>query len=239
MFSREDIMNLFRVSSVIILFSTLFSASCGNSTPPGSSSAGALTAESALNNLTARPFGRHTLNATGSGYLVEFMRPDVRAKLDEEPVGDGDASYDPSAAGGVMSSETETESSSESSTEGGDQAAPGEHDEGYASSSRLDTLKYSWARKGFGDAVKSQPTNNGVIILYADENTYDVQRLTGFVEGGRNQIAERSGLGNERIQVVFGGYRAMPQVELWVIPEGGVMPEFKPDSRSESSSSEN
>ena len=232
-------MNLFRASSVIILFSTLFSASCGKSTPPGSSSAGALTADSALINSAARPFGRHTLNATGSGSLVEFMRPEVRARLGEEPVGDGDGSYDPSASGDVMSSETETRSPSESSAETGDQAVPGEHDEGYASSSRLDTLKYSWARKGFGDAVKSQPTNNGVIILYADDNTYDIQRLIGFVEGGRNQVAELSGLGNERIQVVFGGYRAMPQVELWVIPDGGQMPEFKPDSRSESLKSEN
>ena len=232
-------MKLFRASSVIILFSTLFSASCGKGTPPGSSSAGALTADSTFSRPAARPFGRHTLNVSGSNHLVEFMRPEARAKLDGEPIGDGDGSYDPSAAGSVMSGENETETPGDSSTESSEQNATGEHDGGYSSSSRLDTLRYSWARKGFGDAVKSQPTNNGVIVLYADENTYDVQRLMGFVEGGRNQIAELSGLGSERIQVVYGGYRSMPQVELWVIPEGGPMPEFKPDSRSESSGSEN
>ena len=191
-----------------------------------------------MNNLAARPFGRHTLNATGSGYLAEFMRPDVRAKLDEEPVGDGDASYDPSAAASVISSDAETESN-ELSTEGGEQPVSGEHDDGSTSASRIDTLKYSWARKGFGEAVNAKPTNNGVIVLYADENTYDLERLMRFVEGGRDQIAELSGIGNERIPVVFGGYRAMPQVELWVIPEGGAMPEFKPDSRLESSGSGN
>ena len=173
-------MNLFRAFSVIILFSTLISASCAKSTPPGSSSAGALTVDTTLNNLAARPFGRHTLNATGSGYLTEFMRPDVRAKLDER----------------------------------------------------------SWAHTA--PIVFCQiAVNNGVIVLYADENTYDLERLMRFVEGGRNQIAELSGIGNERIPVVFGGYRAMPQVELWVIPEGGSMPEFKPDSRLESSGSGN
>ena len=95
------------------------------------------------------------------------------------------------------------------------------------------------AKKGFGDAIKANPTNNGVIVLYADENTYDLERLVGFVEGGRNQIAELSALGSERIQVVFGGYRAVPQVELWVVPEGGSMPEFKADERSGSSAQSN
>ncbi len=220
----------------------LFSASCGRATTPSSSdSAGALTANSAINNLAARPFGRHTLNAAGSNYLSEFMFPEVRARLDEEPVGDADSSYDPATVEpNTSADEPQTESASgETQNDEAGQPRAEESEDAYPSGARLDTLKYSWAKKTFGEAVKANPTNNGVIVLYADENYYDVSRLMGFIEEGRNRIAEGSALGGERFQVVFGGYRAVPQVELWVVPEGGPMPEFKTDDRSKPAQSEN
>ena len=112
------------------------------------------------------------------------------------------------------------------------QPAAGENKRTIHAGSRLDTLKYSWAKKAFGDAVKANPTNTGVIVLYADENYYDAERLTRYVEEGRDRIAESSAIPGDRIQVVFGGYRAVPQVEIWVVPQGGPMPEFKTDDRS-------
>jgi hypothetical protein len=127
---------------------------------------------------------------------------------------------------------------SESASGGGDQneeaqqQVAADSEESYPAGSRLDTLKFSWAKKAFGDALNASATNNGVIVLYADENYYDVERLTGFVEDGRNRIAEMSGIGGERIQVVFGGYRSAPQIELWVVPQGSPMPEFKTEDRS-------
>ncbi|MEP7148130.1 MAG: hypothetical protein ABI857_04545 [Acidobacteriota bacterium] len=223
-------MKLYRSVAVVIFLSTLFSASCAK-TPPPSSSAGALTVNSAL---AARPFARQTLNAAGSNYLNEYLLPEVRARLDEEPVGDADSDYDPAAIdlGTSSSDQPMGESPGEGQTEEAQQSVTTDNDESFPTGSRLDTLKYSWAKKAFGEAVNASPENTGVIVLYVDEYHYDVERLTRFVEEGRNRIAEMSNVGGERIQVVFGGYRAVPQVELWIVPPGGPMPEFKADDRS-------
>ena len=78
-----------------------------------------------------------------------------------------------------------------------------------------------------------------MIVLYADENYYDINSLMAFVEDGRSRIAKRSGIESDRIQVVFGGYRGVPQVELWLVPDGGPMPEFRTDDRSKTSGPEN
>jgi hypothetical protein len=226
-------MRLFRSFTVVIILSTFLSAACGKSSVETSttSSAGALTANSALNAAPKR-FARHSWNTGGSNYLNEFILPDVRSRLDEEPVGDTDGGYDSSAASDVIVplEESQSEPVGEGQPEDVQQQQISS-DDAAMGTTRLDTIKYSWARKNFGDAVNASPTNNGVIVLYADEHYYDVERLMAFVEGGRNRIAEMSGIGGERIQVVFGGYRALPQVELWVVPEGGPMPEFKADDR--------
>lgn len=224
-----------RSIALIIFISTLLSASCSRATTPtSSSSAGVLTANSALNNLTARPFSRQILNSAGSNYLNEFILPEVRARLDEEPVGDTDGGFDPSTIDPATSSDQagQSEPPAEAQNEDTQQPAAGENEDGYSSGSRLDTLKYAWAKKAFGDAVKANPTNSGVIILYADDKYFDAERLTRFVEEGRDRIAESSAIPGNRIQVAFGGYRAVPQVELWVVPQGGPMPEFKTEDRS-------
>lgn len=231
-------MRLFRSVTVVIILSTLFSAACGKAAvePSSSSSAGALTANSAFNNMAPKRFARHGLNSGGAGYLNEFVRPELRGRLDEEPAGDTDAGYDPGAADqSAPAEQSQTELASEAQSEDAQLQQPSTSEDLPTGTARLDTLKYSWATKAFGDAVKAGATNNGVIVLYADENYYDIERLMGFVEGGRNRIADVSGLGGERIQVVFGGYRALPQVELWVLPQGSPMPEFKTDERGKSS----
>ena len=232
-------MRFFRSITVVIILSTFFTAACGKAdvNTSSSSSAGALTANSAFNTLGPKRFARHGLNSSGASYLNEFVRPEVRARLDEEPTGDTDAGFDPGAVGQNGSEdqpqpETAGEGESQEVQQTTSEDAP-------AGTARLDTLKYSWATKSFGDAVKSAPTNSGVIVLYADENHYDIERLTGYVQSGRNRIAETSGVSGDRIQVVFGGYRAMPQVELWVLPQGSPMPEFKTDDRGKASEPEN
>ena len=193
-----------------------------------------------MNNVAARPFGRHTLNSAGSNYLSEYILPEVRARLDEEPVGDADSSFDPGTVEPNMpADDPQPEAGEETQNEEVAQSRSEPNEDTNPSGIRLDTLKYSWATKAFGDAVKASPTNNGVIVLYADENYYDVSRLMGFIEDGRNRVAEASALGGERIQVLFGGYRAVPQVELWVVPDGAAMPEFKPDDRSKPAESAN
>ena len=214
----------------------LVSTSCSkDAPPPSSSSAGALTANASLN-LAARPFAKHQLNTPGFHYMNDFIRPDVRARMDEEPVGDADGGYDPATVEPV-SPPDEAGPEPEARNEEPEQPQ-GSTDESPAGIS-LESAKFVWAKKSFGDAVKASPTSQGVIVLYADENYFDTERLMAYIQEGRDRIVEASGAPSERIQVVYGGYRSMPQVELWVIREGETMPEFKPDDRSKASQPEN
>lgn len=224
-------MNFYRSLTLTLLLAMFLSTSCSNAaTPNSSSSAGALTANSAITTTAARPFGRHQLNTSGFYFLNEFMRPEVRARMDEEPTGDTDGGYDPSTVDSGMSQTQEENAPAESQTEE-PQAQTGD-EETAATADRPDTMKFAWAKKSYADAIKASPTSSGVIVLYADEQYYDLERLTAYIEQGRNSIADSSGIGPERIQVVFGGYRATPQVELWVLRDGETLPEFKPDDRS-------
>jgi len=219
-------------SATVILFVSIFSSiGCSTtSVPPASSSAGALTANSAAINTIPRPFEKHSLNS--GNYLNQFIRPEIRAKLDEEPTGDADASYDPSTSDTSSSADQpQTETAAEPQGDTAEQHPAAESDESYRDGARLDTLKFAWARPAFGDAVKANPTNTGVIVVYADENYFELERLMGYVEEGRDKIAIASKIGSERFQVVFGGYRASPQVEMWIVPQGGSMPELKPEER--------
>ncbi len=229
-------MNLSRSIAAFTLLTALVSTSCSKDAPPASSSAGALTANSALNTLAVRPFAKQNLGSAGFHFMNDFIRPEIRSRMDEEPTGDTDGGYDPGAvdlSGGV------SESSEPSGETPNEPENPVTVDDAAQNGIPLDTMKFAWAKKSFGEAVKAAPGSHGVIVLYADENYYDTERLLAYIDEGRNRIAETSGVGSERLQVVFGGYRAVPQVELWVIREGESMPELKPDDRSKVNEPEN
>lgn len=233
-------MKSFKLFFSLVLVFSLMSTACSKSSVENkaSSSAGALTANTSFENPSIRPFGRQNLSSTSSGVLTEFILPDVRAKLDEEPTGDTDGGYDPATSDPSSGADASSgDSSGESQPEQGEQ--PGEQPNEEAHTAKLETAKFAWAKKSFGDAVKADVTSRGVIVLYADENYYDMNRLMEFVERGRDIIAERSGVPGERFEVVFGGYRSVAQVEYWVVPQGGPMPEFKPDERNQPNRSEN
>ena len=230
-------MKLFKFIALPILITALITTACSKTTVQNSSTTSTLTANSALDSMTAKRFGRANLTAGGPAAIHEFLRPDVRARLDEEPVGDTDGGYDPGSSAGQDQSQPDS-SSGEAAPE--EPQEPAVHqEENYPASARLETLKFSWAKKSFGDAVKADPATSGVIVLYADENYYDLETLTRFIERGRDLIAEQSGLQGDRLQVVYGGYRSQPQVEFWIVSDRGMMPEFKPDDRTRPAEPEN
>src|SRR5215204_3053204 len=101
-------MNLYRWLSLMLLISVLVSTSCSKSSvQPSASSTGALTANSALNNLAERPFDRQMLGVNGLQSMNEFIRPDIRSRMDEEPAGDTDGGFDPSTVDTSSSSSEE------------------------------------------------------------------------------------------------------------------------------------
>jgi hypothetical protein len=223
-------MKCFRSIALPVLITALITTACSKTSVENSSPASALKANTAID-MTAKRFGRANLGS--SGPMMEFIRPEVRARLDDEPAGDADGGFEPGAAPDSSGS-----SSGESAPEEPVANEPS-GEESYPQSAKLETAKFSWAKKAFGDAVKADVTTNGVIVLYADENYYDLEALTKFVEHGRDMIAQQSGIPGDRLQVAYGGFRSQPEVEFWIVSDNGTMPEFKPEDRTRPSEPEN
>jgi hypothetical protein len=166
---------------------------------------------------------RETLTASRTNALADFILPEVRTRLDAEPGSQDelptyDTQPDYSSGESVDTSET----------------VVGE--DGDINPDELDKLNYSWAKKKYGEALKKDETALGVLVFYADENYYDIARLASFVEEGRNRIAGNAEIDAGRIQIVFGGYRGLAQIECWIVPQGQNMPELKPEKRDTASS---
>ncbi|MGB7200764.1 MAG: hypothetical protein WBD16_00700 [Pyrinomonadaceae bacterium] len=176
-----------------------------------------------------RMFDRRMLDIAGFHNLNEFIRPDVRERLDKEPIGDGDEYVEhPSVSVTLSNDEPSGESvNSEDETDLDTRNRD------------LEKVKFSWARKKFGDALVADGTATGAIVLYADETFYDVYRMLHLIDQGRDRIATDGGFDAHRIQVIFGGYRGRAQVELWIIPEGQSLPEAKPEDKNVANSPEN
>ncbi len=170
------------------------------------------------------------LSVSGLQTMNEYMLPAARSRLDEEPAGDTDAGYDPA----TLDPTPVTEELSSGSAEVTEEVAQDPSGEEVST----DRNKFLWAKRSYGEAIKASPKSNGIIVLYADESVYDISRLMDLVQTGRNQIVEGSELGTERVQLVFGGYRGTPQVELWVLPQGS-MPEFRVEDRIKANEPEN
>jgi hypothetical protein len=232
-------MQPYKSLSLVILVTTVISA-CGGSSVSPSSPTGALTANTTLNVAPQKPFDRQMLMVNGLLSLNEFIRSDVRSRVDEEAVGDSDPGYDSPDFGSSSQSvepENPTDAKAQQSEEQPEQQQNG-FDEDTSTAGASDTGKYLWAKKSFGEAVKSNPVAGGVIVLYADENFYDIGSLMRFIEEGRDRIVQGAEISGDRIQVVFGGYRGAPQVEYWIVPHGAPMPEFKTEDRTKATEPE-
>ena len=209
---------MLRLSLAIIASASILGLSgCSRATTKPSAET-SLSAKSGENQAKhERPFARENLTASRSNALVDFIIPEVRMRLDAEP-----GSQDEQADTSVPLDMGEPTSGFDPET------MPGE--DAINNPDELQSLKFSWARKKFGDALVKDPAAGGVLVLYADDQYYDVGRLLDFIAEGRDRIAAGSEFDPGRIQVVYGGYRGLAQVEFWVVPEGQQMPEFKPQA---------
>jgi hypothetical protein len=154
----------------------------------------------------------------------EFVLPEVKARLAEEEKRaeeEAAANQDPSE-NGQMPDEVVSEQAGEN-TESDEEQPLSKED--------IDEQRFSWANEKFGNAISADKTNTGVIILYADDQYYDVNKLMKFIEDGRDRIAKASKLNSNQISVVFGGYRPWIQAEFWVVPDGAGQPLPSPEDR--------
>lgn len=95
----------------------------------------------------------------------------------------------------------------------------------------LDEARFFWLSGNFGDAIKHQKGARGVIIFYADDLYFDVNKLHAFIDEGRRKIAGDAKIPIEKIQVLFGGYRDRTQAEFWIVPKKGEPPIPTPEQR--------
>lgn len=219
----------FRSGLTLLIFAAAFAlVSCSQKGTTNTPTAGALSSNSATSGASARLFDRRNLDVSGFNNLTEFIRPEVRERLDQEPAGTNDEGYVPPPV--VTERPYEPPDSDQQETYS---------EENPVKELELEKVKFLWAKKKFGDALGADQTAGGVIVLYADENYYDIGRLVHFVEEGRDRIAANSGVDTARIQVVFGGYRGVAQVEFWLVPAGQNMPDIRPESRDAPGDTEN
>jgi hypothetical protein len=221
-------MKLSSALALLVFASTLAVVSCNRTGGLTTSTTDAIGVNSALAAPATRLFDRRRLDVSGFHNLNEFILPEVRVRLDQEPSGDSENGFVlPPVVTDVPDEETQNEQ----------QEAFGE--ENPLKELEIENAKYLWAKKKFGDALAADENASGVIILYADDTFYDIGRLTYFVEEGRGRIAADSQIDPSRIQVVYGGYRGVAQVEFWLVPAGQNMPVFKPEERDARHDSDN
>jgi hypothetical protein len=216
---KRGILEMLRLSLAIIASASILGFSgCSRATTRPSAET-SLSATSGDNpNARNRPFARENLTASRSNALADFIIPEVRMRLDAEP-----GSQDEQPEVSVQPDFGEPASGYDPET------LPNE--DTISDPDEMRGMRFSWARKKFGDALVKDPAAGGVLVLYADDHYYEVGRLLDFIAEGRDRIAYGSEIDPARIQVVYGGYRGLAQVEFWVVPEGQQMPEFKPEDR--------
>jgi hypothetical protein len=95
----------------------------------------------------------------------------------------------------------------------------------------LESIKFAWAISSFGELLKNREDSNGLIIFYADIEGYSIKNIRKNVEQGRIRIATDAKILPARIKVMFGGYRQISDVEMWIIPPNGKLPEPTPEKR--------
>jgi len=146
------------------------------------------------------------------GILGEFILPEVKAREEAEM----------QAGAAEDSSKSNTASDEQISVEAEVALSPEE----------IQEVRFRWADDGFGSEIARRKKASGVLMLYADDQYYDISRLEYFVEQGKNKIAKNSKIDVSRIQVIFGGYRDFVQAEFWIVPQDGEFPIAKPDERA-------
>lgn len=77
--------------------------------------------------------------------------------------------------------------------------------------------------------LKRIKNSSGILFFYLDDSVYDVSKARQILE---RKMRETDGPEiYSRVRIIFGGYRAEPEVERWEVIRGGIEPEPLPDER--------
>lgn len=95
----------------------------------------------------------------------------------------------------------------------------------------IEETRFRWVSIMFGGHLTKNPKTSGVVIYYADDEYYDLGKFSAFIQSGIARITETEKGSAGRIKLIYGGYRSTPEVEYWVIPQNGKLPEPTPEER--------
>lgn len=168
-------------------------------------------------------FDKTYIHSDETGELLqEFELPSVRAEREAEQAA-LDAEIEKwAAANSTAEDESESEGPAEPEFEPYiDERTPDE----------IEAERFNWISEKFGGLLGSREGSAGMIIFYADDQTYDIAALHHFIEQGKFRLAEAAKIPASSIIVQFGGYRDSVETEFWVISQNGEIPQPKPDKR--------
>ncbi|MDT5121763.1 MAG: hypothetical protein QOC96_1245 [Acidobacteriota bacterium] len=74
------------------------------------------------------------------------------------------------------------------------------------------------------DALMSNPNSRAYLILYRSRSNYSRFRPWQL----RDYLVNARGIPASRVKAVYGGYRKVPTLELWVVPDGALDPKATP-----------
>ena len=92
-------------------------------------------------------------------------------------------------------------------------------------------MRFSWLSESFGKLLAKKEQSNGILIFYADDQTYDIAKIELRIKEGLQKLSKDSKLKVDRIKIVFGGYRSAMEVEFFVVPKMGKEPTPTPEER--------
>lgn len=107
-----------------------------------------------------------------------------------------------------------------------------EIDEGLNEEERQE-IQFEWLNNKFGEFLKKNKNSIGVLIYYADKDQFDVGKITLHIERARKKLVKNSNLSPNQIQIFYGGYRSMIEVEYWVMTKNSGFPEVRPETKKD------
>ena len=88
----------------------------------------------------------------------------------------------------------------------------------------------SLSLKDFANALRSEPNSQGYFIIYTqfDKGAKRAQRVASIV---KKEMVKDYGIASRQIQIIYGGHREYPAMELWIVPKGAPLPKPTPERR--------
>lgn len=91
---------------------------------------------------------------------------------------------------------------------------------------------YNWASEDYAQVLEKEQ-GIACVIYYAQREGGHLFKLQQIMEGGQNLLVKKHGFKEERIKIIFGGYRESTIIEMWVVPPGASLPMPAPDYAQE------